>query len=547
MRTLLSCLLLTLFACSPRASRPVRELSKEASARLERPVADYATVAKAPVGDEYAPLRAAFEAALSHEARAHLRYEPRLDAVGLAIGDTYRISGQLPVSALLQWLSWRAGVLGDGHRTWVLSGVGNDDVFDKALLTLAGKLPASETDPLAYGLVRFEGGGVTVQVLVAVSDLVELEALPKTVAPGAPVTLTGRFRVKAMGATLYLDEDDARVRELPLRLEGGERFSVTVNAPTSVGRRFLELSVEPPSEVPGSHAWRRSAFLVPLYVGVSEPTVPDLSIRAPAPNPPESSSWAQEITARFNQRRLALGLDPLEQSDGLEALAREYAARQVKAPETPPDPQLFARLERAGVLAWDGAQHRSRSEFVEELVQRSLMRPGFRADVLAPGRVVFGIGLARAPDGDLEAASVLARPVPVLTPEVENEKLLAALQAARTAKGKPALATLPVLSAALQALATSVCTTGEPLTTLSPVTQALESAGWGGGVQGSTMVSAWVEAKRADDAFPHVASSTATHLAVASCQFKKGPSAGRQLVQVIEATLVEPKPAAKRR
>jgi hypothetical protein len=157
------------------------------------------------------------------------------------------------------------------------------------------------------------------------------------------------------------------------------------------------------------------------------------------------------------------------------------------------------------------------------------------------------VGLSPAPDGDLEAAAVMARPVPVLTPEVENEKLLLALQAARAAKGTPALGTLPVLSRALQTLATSSCTSGEPLTTLTAVTQALDGAGWGGGVKGSTMVSAWVQAERAAEAFPQVATSTATHLAVASCQFQKGQSAGRQLVLVVEATLVERKAPAKAR
>jgi hypothetical protein len=61
------------------------------------------------------------------------------------------------------------------------------------------------------------------------------------------------------------------------------------------------------------------------------------------------------------------------------------------------------------------------------------------------------------------------------------------------------------------------------------------------------MVSAWVQAERAAEAFPQVAASTATHLAVASCQFQKGPSAGRQLVLVVEATLVERKAPGKAR
>jgi hypothetical protein len=528
-------------ACTPRPTRPVRELPSEASARLERPAMTWSTVEKQPVGDTNAPLRAAFEAALTEEARANIRYESRLDVVAEVVGETYRFTGQFPVAALTQWLSWRAGVLGEGRLTWVVSGVGNEEGFDEALVKWARKVRASPSDPLAYGVVRFEGGGETVQALVAASDLVELEPLPKTIDPGATFEVKGRLRGRAASATLFVDEDDARVREVPVRLTEGMRFSVPVVAASTAGRRFIELSVEPVSEVPGVRAWRRTAFMVPLYVGTPEPKDPDVSIKAPAPNPADPATWPAEITARYNQRRLELKLAPLEQSNGVEALAREYATQLVKSPETPPDPELYARLEQAGVLAYDGSQHRARSEFIDELVRRNLMRPGFRADLLAPGRVVFGVGLAAAGQGDWEAASVMARPVPVLDAKVENEKLVAALQAARVERGKGALQTLPVLSSALDRLAATACETGEPLTTLASVTQALEGAGWGGTVKGSTMVSTWLQAERAAEAFPKVAESSATHLALSSCQFKAGSSKGRELVLVLEGTLAERK------
>lgn len=532
---------LWLVSCAPRATRPVRELPKEASARLERPVVDYGTVAKATVGDTNAPVRAAFEAALSAEARANLRYEPRLDVVAEVVGETHRFTGQLPVAALSQWLAWKAGVLGEGRLTWVLTGIGNDEAFDEGLVAWARKVRATEADPLAYGLVRFEGAGETVQALVAASDLVELEPLPKTVEAGGTFEVKGRLRSRSASATLFVDEDEARVREVPVRLTQGVTFSVPVVASKAPGRRFIELSVEPVSEVAGARAWRRTAFMVPLYVGVPEPKDPDVSIKAPAPNPADPSTWAQEIAARYNQRRVELKLAPLEQSDGLEALAREYATQLVKAPETPPDPQLFARIEQAGVLAYDGAQHRARSEFIDELVRRSLMRPGFRADLLAPGRVVFGVGLAPVGQGDWEAAAVMARPVPVLDSKRENEQVLAALQAVRVERGKGALQALPALSSALERLAATACETGEPLTTLAPVTQALEAAGWGGAVTGTTMVSVWLQADRVAEAFPKVVEANATHVAVASCQFAKGASAGRQLVLVVEGTLAERK------
>lgn len=56
--------------------------------------------------------------------------------------------------------------------------------------------------PLAYSLVRFDGSfGDTIQVLVAVSDDVELSTLAKAVHAGDDVTLTGPLsRARAMAA-----------------------------------------------------------------------------------------------------------------------------------------------------------------------------------------------------------------------------------------------------------------------------------------------------------------------------------------------------------
>jgi hypothetical protein len=540
MRLALIVLLVAASGCLQRATRPVRELPPQATAHVEQPVVDYRTGSTAPVGDEYAPLRERFEAGFSTEARASLRYEPRLDAIARALGETWVITGQSPVAALKQWMLWKAGVVGDLRGSFVVSGSGTERQFDEPLTQWAARVQPQPDRPLAYGLVRFGGAlGDTIQVLVTVSDDVELAPVKKAVAAGEALTISGRFRVTPSSATLFLDDDDARVRQVRVPVKPDGSFAIDVKAASKPGRRMLELTWLPADEAPGVQGWRHSACLLPLYVDVPEPTQPDVSIRAPAPNSPDATAWPGEVAARYNQRRLELQLAPLEQSDVLERLAKDYAAQQVANPETPPDGALPRKVAGAGIVSHAVTQHRARSEFIDELVRTNLQRPAFRADLLAPGRLAFGFGLAPLKDGEWESSAVVAAVTPVLDPEVENARLLERLQAVRQEKSQPTFATLPAMSAAVQALVQASCDSGDPLTTLGPIVEALERAGWGGKVSGTSVVGAWVQPESVASAFPEAVASTATHVAIGSCQFKKGPSVGRQLVGLVHATLAQ--------
>lgn len=541
----LACLALALLStgCLQRATRPVRELPKQASAHVEQPVVDFRSTSAGAVGDVNAPLRAQFEQFLPADARPHLRYEPRLDAVAKVLGETFVVTGQPPVAALSQWLLWKAGVVGDLRGSYVLSGESSSErAFDAPLAVWASRVKPDAERPLAYSLVRFDGSfGDTIQVLVAVSDDVELSTLAKAVHAGDELTLTGRFRTPLSSAVVFVDDDDARVRQLPLTVKPDGSFSTTVKAATTPGRRFVELAYVPVPDAPGVQPWRHSAALIPLYVDVPEPTQPDAAIRAPKPNPADTATWPGEVAARYNQRRLELSLPPMEQSDGLEQLARAYATQQVERPETPPDADLPRRVSGLGLVSHDVSQHRGRSEFIDELVRTNLQRPGFRADLLAPGRLAFGFGLAPLKDGEWESSAVIAAITPKLDPAVENAALLERLQALRKAKGLPALITLPVLSTAAQQLIEASCASGEPLSTLEPVLKALEGQSYGGSVKGATVVGSWIRADSFSSAFPDAVESSATHVAIGSCQFSKGPSAGRQLVGVVQGTLVQGK------
>ncbi len=538
----LPCLALGLLsaACLQRATRPVRELPKQASAHVDQPVVDYRTSSASGVGDENAPLRARFEQLIAADARARLRYEPRLDSVAMALGETFAATGQQPVAALSQWLLWRAGVIGDLRFSYVLSAQSAPErAFDAPLATWASKVSPDAERPVAYSLVRFGGAfGDTVQVLVTVSDDVELSPLPKAIRAGADLTFSGKFRAPRSAAVLFLDDDDARVRQLPMDVKPDGSFSMTVRAGATPGRRFLELTFVPVPDSPGVQPWRHSACLIPIYVDVPEPTEPDQAIRAPAPNPPDTAAWPGQVAARYNQRRLELSLAPLEQSDGLEALARSYAALQVERRETPPDPLLSKRIAGLGLVSHDASQHRGRSEFIDELVRSNLQRPAFRADLLAPGRLAFGVGLAPLADGEWESSAVVAAITPKLDPAIENAALLERLQSLRKARGLSPFVTLPVLTMSAQQLVEASCASGEPLSSLDPVTRALEAQGSSGSVKGTTVVGSWIRPDSFASAFPDAVDSTATHVAIGSCQFVRGPSAGRQLVGVVLGTLV---------
>ncbi len=84
-------------------------------------------------------------------------------------------------------------------------------------------------------------------------------------------------------------------------------LALKLAAPTEPGRHFLEIISEDPAAVEEDEDeyWNHSLLMLPIYVGIEEPTLPDEMIRQPPVNPPERKDWPARILELYNRARLA--------------------------------------------------------------------------------------------------------------------------------------------------------------------------------------------------------------------------------------------------
>ncbi len=523
MRFTLLCSLLCV-ACAPRATRPIRALSPEAL-RQVTPAARFAT--GAPTTNE---LRSQVEGALSPSTAALLRYEPALEHVARAIGETYADTGQPPARTLLWWLHWRAGVGGRPAGYWVVAGDGGGrgTALDRQLATWATRLNQQVNEPRAWAVVRFDTStGDEAQALVLADDAVELD-VPRVVHAGAPLEVKGRLRVPAQKLLLSLEDDARTVRQVEVPLDAEGRFQLTVSAPAKAGRRFLELVRLPPSPV-GAQTWLRPVTLVPLLVDVTEPASAEPEVVTPRPNPADVKSWGAFVRAAWDAKRQQLALPPLVASPQLDGLAVNYAQRTAADPNAPPDVNLVGHVNALGVVSREVFAHTSEAEFLDELVWLEWSRPSYRASLLSPTSPVHGVGFELRPDGNFVFAEVIAQPVGVLDLAVELPKLEARFTELRSAAKKPALLKDAKLDAGLLAAVNKACESGQPLAK-DDLVAALKAAQLNG-------PSAWV-AGMSSRVLPEdlagfagdLPSNDATHFALAACQLRAGEKRGQELL-----------------
>src|SRR5262249_31002868 len=155
-------------------------------------------------------------------------------------------------------------------------------------------------------------------------------------------------------------------REVPVKVEPDGRFTLTLDAPATPGRRFVELSALEADETPESPQWSRPLFMAPVYVDAAEPAEPEALIRTPAPNPVQVADWPKRAVQLYNERRSAAGLKPLELDPVASNLAALQAKELAQSEEAPPDAHLLPRLAQAGLPTRNAQQHGGRIEFLDE-------------------------------------------------------------------------------------------------------------------------------------------------------------------------------------
>jgi hypothetical protein len=454
---------LSVTACAAPRVGPARDVSPKAAPLLAHAPTVYGPdSAQAAAADAQARVRVNFENALLPAAKATLGHDAALDIVASVAAEMVSADQQAPSQALLSWLFWRAGAVSSLSRVLVMTTSGVDDL-DLQTADLAAKIQAS-VYPEAFGMAR-SSTGRPAQVIVFGRRLLAVDPLPKSYAPGAPVTV----KVKPLDAftelSLLADDEGGGVAEVKMSLQADGSFTATRPAPAKPGRYFLEVTGLDPRTLQSmpENPWRRSLLWVPVYVGVPEPTAPDDAFRASGPNPADGTAWGAKILDLYDEARQKAGKPPIQRDGRLSSLAVERSGVVARAGREPPPEVVRAdKLAAAGFPPHDYDAAEARVDSVADYVHLRLLEPFARRRLLGADTLVAGVGLTpNAPNakGEVDYTAVDAEvdPVARLDPARDRPRVHAALDALQTAEGRAAYKHDEDVAKVVQQFADEVC------------------------------------------------------------------------------------------
>lgn len=457
------------WSCAGPRLGPVREVTSHAASLLAgAPTVIGPDATKIPASPADDRVRATLEGAIPAAARASLRHEPALDLVARVAADIAGAEKQPPSAALLEWLFWRAGAVSRYAHIEVMVADGTDDL-DLQTADYAGRVQAS-VYPESFGVARSSRGRAA-QVIVFGRRLVDVDPMPKSYAPGAPITIKARPLDAFTELSLLADGEDGNVVEEKLAADGGA-FTITRKAPTKPGRYFIELTgldARTSASVP-ENPWRRTLFLAPIYVGVPESSAPDAFVMAPAAVT-DAAAWASKVTDGYNAARTKAGKQPIASDGRLSTLAQERAGVVARAGrEPPPDVVLADKIAASGHPPHDYDVMEARVDSPEDYVALRLLVPSVRRRVLSADALLVGLGLAprpatpsKNPDAKPASASeqalveVVVEPVGRMDPAQDRSRVLAALDERAKAEGRKPYKHDEDVAKALQQFADDVC------------------------------------------------------------------------------------------
>jgi hypothetical protein len=449
--------------CAGPRLGPVREVTEKAAALLAGAPSVYgptaAQVAETPAD---ARARATFEGSFSTATRPLLRHEPALDLVARVAADMVSAERQPPSQALLEWLFWRAGATSRYARLEVMVAEGVDDL--ELQTADAGARAQAPVYPESFGVAR-SARGRAAQVIVFGRRLVDVDPLPKSFAPGAPITLKVRPTDGFTELLLLADGEGGAVVEARLAPAEGGAFTVTQAAPGKPGRYFLEvtgLDARTSASTP-ENPWRRTLFVAPIYVGVPESAAPDAFIAAPAAGPSDPAAWGAQILEQYNAARVKAGKKPAASDGRLTALAQERAGVVARAAREPgPDVVLADKMAASGAPPHDYDALEARLDAPADHVGLRLLLPSSRRRILASEPLLVGLGLAARPAdarGRVEQAVVeyVVEPVARMDAARDRVRVSEALDARAVADGRAPYKHDEDVARAVQQFAGEVC------------------------------------------------------------------------------------------
>ncbi|WP_248356419.1 CAP domain-containing protein [Anaeromyxobacter oryzae] len=258
----------------------------------------------------------------------------------------------------------------------------------------ADGLPAALADAVTgvtashVGVGAAEVDGSTVLVLLASVRKARLSPFPRSVAPGATVTLSGALEGGLRRARVFATLPSGDVRELDASGDAAFRAPVTFSA---AGRWVLEV-------VADGRGGPEVAALLAVDAGATAAAGPALRAAAPGEVAGDADAEAAVIRA-LNALRAAHGLSPVRSAPALAAAARRHSDRMRDAGRIahvlPGSGELSDRLRAASVpyrRAYENVARGGTALAAHEAAEES---PAHRGNMLQPRATRVGVGIAR--------------------------------------------------------------------------------------------------------------------------------------------------------
>jgi uncharacterized protein YkwD len=296
-----------------------------------------------------------------------------------------------------------------------------------------------------YGGAVVERQGLTLAVVTLSRRFADIEPLPRRLAVGQAIRLSGRLRDGYAGPVLAVALPSGEVIRRPAG--DGPAFREEISTADS-GVYTVELLADGP---------RGDTVLAnfPLFVGVDVPTSVSL---ASDEGPGESASAeavAAELHRLLNRTRTENGLAELDAHDGLARVALAHSQDMVESGfvghDSPRTGSAVERVERAGFRSGLVLENIGRGYGAAEIHRGLLQSPGHRANVLNPDVTHVGVGVAAEEEGSrtaFVATEVFVRMAQEIDPGAAPAELLEMINRGRRARGARPLEADPNLAGA---------------------------------------------------------------------------------------------------
>ncbi len=340
------------------------------------------------------PLRDAIRAAVRESARRAGVPTPEVDArLDMAMNDFARVLGpdDMPAPEAVDFLLAHYG-LPDPPPHWLIerATLGSDgEVAERTGPPVLEALKATQAARLGVGIDR---GAGELRVVIAVQERdVDLEPVPRQIAPQKPVTITGRLRASFHDPGLVITAPDGSVRELPVRSAGARgRFEAAIACNAGPGRYQVEVTADGAGG-PGVLA------NFPLYCGVPVPR--DAPVPAGVlPTVTTAKEAEARLLALVNRDRAAAGLAPLaldaRLADAARAHSRDMADHDFVAHISPSTGSAVERVGRVGLAPELLLENVGRAYSAEDAESGFMTSPGHRGNILDRRARFIGIGVA---------------------------------------------------------------------------------------------------------------------------------------------------------